>query len=61
MHAQRNIGILERVGEVKIGGRIVGRIAAEDDQHVHLAGPHVGDQIFQRLGLIDRVASTGSV
>ena len=52
MHAERNARTLERVGEAKIGGRIVGRIAAHDDQHVHLAGAHVGDQIFERLGLV---------
>ena len=55
MHAERNARTLQRVGEAKVGGRIVGGISAQDDQHVHLAGAHVGDQIFQRLGLIHRV------
>ena len=47
MHAERNAWTLERVGEAKVGGRIVGGIAAQDDQHVHLGGAHVGDQVFE--------------
>jgi hypothetical protein len=43
------------VGEVKIGGRVVSWIAAEDDQQVNLAAVHVGDKIFNRFGLIDRI------
>ena len=55
MHAQRNFAALQRVGEVEIGGRIVGGIAAEDDQQIDFAGAHVGDEIFDRFGLIDRI------
>ena len=55
MHAQRNFAALQRVGEVEIGGRIVGRIAAENDQQVDFAAVHVGDEFFERFGLIDRV------
>ena len=55
VHAQRNLAVLQRVGEVQIGGRIVGRIAAEDDQQIDFAGVHVGDEIFDRFGLIDRI------
>ena len=51
MDPQRKIRALERVGESQIGGSIVGRIAAQDDEHVHLAATHVGDQVFQGLGL----------
>ena len=47
--------LLQRVGETEIGGRIVGRISAHDDEHVHLAAAHVGDQIFERLELVHRV------
>ena len=55
MHPQRNIRVLERVGESQVGGRIVGGISAHDDQHVHLAAAHVGDQVFEGLGLVHRV------
>ncbi len=55
VHPQRNVGVLERIGESEVGGRIVGRISAQDDQHVHLAAAHVGDQVLERLGLIHRV------
>ncbi len=32
MNAKRNLAVLQDVGEIEIGGRIVGRIAAENDQ-----------------------------
>ena len=37
MHAQRNLVLLSASAKSEIGGRIVGRIAAEDDQHVDFA------------------------
>ena len=59
VNAQRNLVALERVGEVQIGGRVVGGVAAEDDQQVDFAGVHVGDEFFDRFGLIDRIRVDG--
>ena len=59
VHAQRNFAVLQSVGEVQIGGRVVGGIAAEDDQQIDFAAVHVGDEIFDRLGLIDRIRVDG--
>ena len=36
-------------------GRVVGWIAAEDDQQIDFAAVHVGDEIFERFGLVDRI------
>ena len=44
---------LQRVGEVEIGGRVVDRIAAQDDEQVDFAGAHVGDEVAEGFGLID--------
>ncbi len=55
MDAERNARTLQRIRETEVGGSIVGRISAQDDQHVHLAAAHVCDQILQRLSLIHRV------
>ena len=55
VNAQRNFAALQCVGEIQIGGRIVGRIAAENDQQIDFAAVHVGDEIFDRFGLIDRI------
>ena len=38
-----------------IGGRIVNRIAAHDEQQINLARIHVADQLFQRGRLILRL------
>ena len=61
MNAKRDARTFQRIGKTKIGGSIVSWISAQDEQDVHLAAAHVGNQIFQRLGLIDGLASTGSV
>ena len=50
LNAQRNF--VHGVGKAKIDGRIVDRIGAHDEQHVDLAGIHVGDQVLQSRGLI---------
>src|SRR5271170_4784094 len=42
MYAHRNIRVFEGIGEVEISGRIVGGISAQDEQHVHFVGAHVG-------------------
>ena len=55
MNAKRNFAARHRVGKVKIGGRVVDRIAAENDQQIDFAAAHVGDEIFDGFGLIDRV------
>ena len=46
LYAQRNL--VHRIGEAEVRRRVVHRIAAHDDQHVHLAGVHVADEFFQR-------------
>ena len=51
--SQRDFAARHHVGEVQIGGRVVGRISAEDDQQIDFAAAHVGDEIFDRFGLID--------
>ena len=38
----------------EVGRRGVDRVAAEDDEDVDPAGVHVGDELAQRLQLIDR-------
>ena len=55
MNAQRKLRILKCVGETEVCGRVVSRIAAKDDQHVNFAATHVGNQFFQRFGLIDGI------
>ena len=55
MDAKLRLAVLEHVGEVQIGGRIVNRVAAEDDQQIDLAALYVGDEFFQRFDLIDRI------
>ena len=50
---------LSASAKFKIGGRIVSGISAQDEQHVHFAGAHVGDQIFDRFDLVDRVRVDG--
>ena len=59
VNAQRDLIALERVGEVEIGGRVVGGIAAEDHQQIDFARAHVGDEVLDRLGLVDRVGVDG--
>jgi hypothetical protein len=53
MHAQAHLA--HRVGEGEIDRRGVDRIAADDDEHVDVAGAHVGRKITERLHLIDRL------
>ena len=55
MNPQRDAGVLEGVRKAEVGRCIVGRIAAQDDQHVHFAAAHVGDQVFEGLGLVHRI------
>ena len=54
-----NICVLERIGETQVCGRIVGGISAQDEKHVDFASPHVGDEIFDRVGLVDRIGVDG--
>ena len=56
MDAQGNLAVLKRVGEVEIGGRVVDRVAAENDEQVNFAGTHVGDEVFERFGLVDWIS-----
>jgi len=55
VHAERDLAALQYVREVQVSGSIVDRISAEDDQQIDFAGLHVGDEFFQRFGLIDRI------
>src|ERR1022692_621786 len=55
MNAQRNHAVLQNAGEVEISGRVVGWVAAEDDEEINFAAAHVGYQILDRLGLVDRI------
>src|ERR1700722_5458629 len=59
MNSQRDLVALQRVGEVEIGGRVVGRIATENDQQIDVAGLNVGGKIFERFGLVDWVRVDG--
>ena len=55
VNAQWDLAALQGVGEVEVSGGIVCRVAAEDNQQIDLAAVHVGDEIFDGFGLIDRV------
>src|ERR1035437_2813827 len=59
MHAQRNFAARHRVGETEIGGGVVSRIAAENEQQVDFAAAHVRDEIFEGFGLVDRIRIDG--
>ena len=50
-----DLGVLKRIGKTQVGRCIVGRIAAQDQQHVHFPAPHIGNQIAQRFGLVDGI------
>src|ERR1700682_3343585 len=56
VNAHGNLTVLQRVGEVEIGGRIVSRVAAKKYEQNHLACTHVGGKVFDRLGLVDRIS-----
>ena len=56
MDAQGNVTVLKSVGEVEIGGRVVDRVAPENDEQVNFTGTHVIDQIFERFGLVDWIS-----
>ena len=47
--------LVERGTERDVGRSGVHRVAAENQQQVHLAGFHVGDQRLQRFDLVDRL------
>src|ERR1039458_10785074 len=40
VNTQGNVGILQRVGKAEIYGRVVNRVAAENDEQIHLPGAH---------------------
>ncbi len=61
MHAQGNFVALQHVGEVQVGGRVVGRIAAEDDQQIDLAACMSATSSFSDSVWLTGFASTGSV
>ena len=46
---------LERIEKSEIGGRVVDRIASEDQQSVDDAAVHVADEFGERGDLIDRI------
>ena len=45
--------VVHRVSKSQIDRRAVDRVAADDEEHVDAAGLHVGDEVRQRLKLID--------
>ena len=47
MDAELRFAVLKCVSEMEIGGRIVSRIAAEDNKQVDLAALYVVDEFFQ--------------
>jgi hypothetical protein len=51
--------LVQRVGEFQVGRRRVDGIAAHDQQYVHSAGVHVGDEVANRRELIDRLRFDG--
>ena len=44
-----------RSRKVEIHGRVVDRIAADDDQHIDVARVHVRDQLAQAFDLVDGI------
>ena len=55
MDAQRDLAVLQHIGEIELSRRVVSRIAAENYQQIHLAGLHIRDEIFNRIALVDRI------
>src|SRR5580700_6428171 len=55
MNAQRNFAVLEDIGEIQIGRRIVGRIASEDCKQIYFPCDRVGSKFFDGLVLIYRI------
>ncbi len=53
VNAERDL--VQAVRERNVGGRRVDRVAADDDERGDAPGLHVGDQILERLDLIDGV------
>ena len=52
VRAERHL--VHRLDEREVARRVVDRIAAEDDERLHGAGVHVGDELLERIELIDR-------
>ncbi len=55
VNTQRNFAARHGVRKVEIGGGVVGGIASENNQQIDFAAAHVGDEFFDRLGLVDRI------
>ena len=49
----------ERLRKVEVGGRCVDRVAAQDDERVDAAGPHVCDELSKRLHLVRGIGLNG--
>ncbi len=56
MHADGNVRILERIRKAQIRGCVVSRVTAHDDEQIDFARSHVGDQVAQRLSLINGIS-----
>ncbi len=54
-HVDAQLHFRHALGEVEIHGRVVDRIAADDDEGIDFAGVHVGDQFVQAFDIVDRV------
>ena len=57
MNAQAHL--VEGRGEVEIGWSVVDGVAAEDQQQIHLAGRHVGNERRKRFELVRRAELGG--
>ena len=55
VNANRNIRIFQRISETKIRRRIIGWIAAENDQHVDFTSAHIRHKLLERFSLIDGI------
>ena len=61
VHVDAHGDFRERVGEVEIGRRREHRIAADDDEHLHAAGLHIGHELGERRGAIGGRRGDGRV
>src|ERR1700733_2000138 len=59
MYAQWHLAVLQAVGKIEIGRRIISRIAVENYQQIDFSGAHVADEIFDGFGLAYRVCVDG--
>src|SRR5581483_6826309 len=59
MDANRDVGALEGLSKIQISRSIEGRVASENNEDIDAASPHVGHQIFNRIGLAHWIGVDG--